>query len=449
MRKLFISAAAIISSIAAVAQHSEIHATLDNSKIYPSTVHSYIITVPDSYTPDQPAALYLGLDGILCYAPEVIDSLMTKQIIPTTIGVFLQPGVVKDSDGSVLRYNRSNEFDATDDRFATFLETELLPAVEKAVTADGRPVKLTRDPENRMIFGLSSGGIAAFTAAWHRPDLFGKIFSGCGTFVPMRGGQNIQAIVRKHEPKPLRICLQDGYSDTWNPIFGSWFEANAMLGTALQFAGYAPMLDWAEGGHSVRRATEIFPDVMTWMWQPDTAAHTTSNNFLAPRLIPGNDWQKITTPVAVKPQSKLPLPDGSAADTYAFYPDKRHIAVTIPGSNFLGQYLVDNDGKPHSGQRFYWLHDYDNSELTIGSMTFDGDGYLWVATSAGIQICDQNGRVRGILSLPRDLNIATTTIAIPADNTVILTDGTHSYQRTFNNLPRPIDGQRPKSQGPA
>ena len=297
MRKLFISAAAILSAIAAVAQHSEITATLDNSKIYPSTVHSYIITVPDSYTPDQPAALYLGLDGILCYAPQVIDSLMAKNVIPTTIGVFLQPGVVKDSDGTVLRYNRSNEFDATDDRFATFLETELLPAVEKAVTADGRPVKLTRDPENRMIFGLSSGGIAAFTAAWHRPDLFGKIFSGCGTFVPMRGGQNIQAIVRKHEPKPLRICLQDGYSDTWNPIFGSWFEANAMLGTALQFAGYAPMLDWAEGGHSVRRATEIFPDVMTWMWQPDTAAHATSNDFLAPRLIPGSDWQPITTPV--------------------------------------------------------------------------------------------------------------------------------------------------------
>ncbi|MDE6643756.1 MAG: hypothetical protein K2K27_06620, partial [Muribaculaceae bacterium] len=97
MRKLFISAAAaIISTVAAVAQHSEIHATLDNSKIYPSTVHSYIITVPDSYTPDKPAALYLGLDGILCYAPEVIDSLMAKQIIPTTIGVFLQPGVVKD-----------------------------------------------------------------------------------------------------------------------------------------------------------------------------------------------------------------------------------------------------------------------------------------------------------------------------------------------------------------
>ncbi|MDE5809445.1 MAG: hypothetical protein K2H59_04075, partial [Muribaculaceae bacterium] len=142
-------------------------------------------------------------------------------------------------------------------------------------------------------------------------------------------------------------------------------------------------------------------------------------------------------------------PDGATVNTYAVYPDKRHIAVTVPGSNFLDQYLVDTNGKLHSGQRFYWLHDYDNSQLTIGSMTFDGDGYLWVVTSAGIQICDQNGRVRGILSLPRDLNPAKTHIFIPTDNTVIITDGTTTYQRQFNNLPRPIDGKRPKSQGPA
>lgn len=449
MKKLFLSAATILSAIVAVAQHSEIHATLEGSALYPSTVHSYIITVPDSYDPATPAALYLGLDGILCYAPQVIDSLMSRGVIPTTIGVFLQPGVVKDTDGNIIRYNRSNEFDATDDRFASFLETELLPAVEKAVTPDGRPVRLTRDPENRMIFGLSSGGIAAFTAAWHRPDMFGKVFSGCGTFVPMRGGHNLQAVVRKHEPKPLKICLQDGFSDTWNPIFGSWFEANAMLGTALDFAGYAPMLDWAEGGHSVRRATEIFPDVMTWMWQPDTAAHATSNDFLAPRLSLGHDWQRLTAPVAVNPESLLELPDGSRAAVFARYPDGRHVAVSAPGSNFLDQYLVDSDGHFHSGQRFYWLHNYDNSELTVGSMTFDGDGYLWVVTSAGIQICDQNGRVRAILSMPRDLNPAATHISIPADNTVIITDGDTTYQRHFNNLPRPVKGQRPKSQGPA
>lgn len=449
MKKLFLSAAAILSAIVAVAQHSEIHGSLNGSAIYPSTVHSYIITVPDSYDPATPAALYLGLDGILCYAPQVMDSLMSSGVIPTTIGVFLQPGVVKDSDGNVIRYNRSNEFDATDDRFATFIETELLPAVEKAVTADCRPVRFTGDPENRMIFGLSSGGIAAFTAAWHRPDLFGKVFSGCGTFVPMRGGHNLQAIVRKHEPKPLKICLQDGFSDTWNPIFGSWFEANAMLGTALDFAGYAPMLDWAEGGHSVRRATEIFPDVMTWMWQPDTVIHATSNDFLAPRLATGHDWQRVANPIDLKPESLLTLPDGTRAAVYARYPDGGHIAVSVPGTNFLVQYLVDGDGSLHSGQRFYWLHDYDNSLLTVGSMTFDGDGYLWVVTSAGIQICDQNGRVRAILSMPRDLNPASTHILIPADNTVIITDGTTTYQRQFNNLPRPIDGQRPKSQGPA
>ena len=33
-------------------------------------------------------------------------------------------------------------------------------------------------------------------------------------------------------------------------------------------------------------------------------------------------------------------------------------------------------------------------------MVFDTEGNLYVATYQGIQVCDQNGRVRAILSLP-------------------------------------------------
>ena len=42
--------------------------------------------------------------------------------MPVTIGVFLQPGVVHDAMGNVVRYNRSNEFDRTSPLFAEFLE---------------------------------------------------------------------------------------------------------------------------------------------------------------------------------------------------------------------------------------------------------------------------------------------------------------------------------------
>lgn len=200
-----------MACVAVRAGHITLCDTLRGSAIYPATTHTFKVTVPDSYDGKSPARLYLGLDGILCNAPEVLDQLMYEGVLEPTIAVFLQPGVVYSEDGSVLSYNRSNEFDATDGRFARFLAEELLPRVESLVTPDGRRLALASDPAGRMIFGLSSGGIAAFTAAWHRPDLFGKVFSGCGTFVPMRGGNDLQALVRKTEPRPLRIFLQDGF----------------------------------------------------------------------------------------------------------------------------------------------------------------------------------------------------------------------------------------------
>ncbi len=157
-----------------------------------------------------------------------------------------------------------------------------------------------------------------------------SLFSGCGTFVPMRGGNDLQAIVRKHEPQGLRIFLQDGFTDTWNPIFGSWYEANRRLASALEFAGYDCKFDWAPGGHSVVRTSEIFPDVMVWMWRDHPAkikANPTGNGLLKELLIEGEDWIAEKT-VAEIPDSKV---------VEAIYPGGSLVAVTVPGSTFIDQ----------------------------------------------------------------------------------------------------------------
>ncbi len=410
--------------------YATITGRLDDSAIYPATSHSFTVTVPDQYDASEPAALYLGLDGILCNAPDVIDTLIASGQMPVTIGVFLQPGVVKDSCGNILRYNRSNEFDAIDGTFARFLETELLPAVQTLKLDDGRQIKITENPDKRMIFGLSSGGIAAFAAAWNRPDLFRRVFSGCGTFVPMRGGNEIQALVRKHEPKPLKIFLQDGFSDSWNQLFGSWFAANAMLGTALEFAGYDCAFDWIEGDHSVRRATEIFTDVMTWIWtdfQSPVKSGKTGIDMLRQLLIEDSDWIKTDRQIH--------------ADTAATYPDRTMRAYRDKNSDWVRQQLFDNDGKAYADQRFYWLHSPHNNLLKTGGMSFDGDGNLWVLTDAGLQICDQNGRVRAILSLPHDFDVSTSGIII-SDGMVEI----NGYVRALN-AKSPVVGVRPDSQG--
>lgn len=432
----------LCAMVAYASGHVTIEGSIESSVTYPGTIHSYTVTIPDNYDGTTPAALYLGLDGVLCSAPDVIDSLINENLIPVTIGVFLQPGLIKDRNGETIRYNRSNEFDAIDGRFASFIEEELLPAIDGMTIADGRRVILSVLPSDRMIFGLSSGGIAAFAAAWNRPDLFGRVFSGCGTFVAMRGGNDLQAIVRKSEPKPLKIFLQDGFDDAWNPLFGSWFEGNKILGSALEFAGYDCRFDWAEGGHSVRRANEIFPDVMTWMWNDHAKVlptRPTSNDFLKGLLIADERWS-----ASGKEHNGTHVPMRNAV-----YPDGSLIAEYAEGSNSLTQSIIDPEtGERLHCQRFYWLHNLDNAMLAVGGMSFDGDGNLWVVTDAGIQICDQNGRVRGIISIPHGLAAATTAIIINDGSVELIPTGNkrQGFTRKFN-VKAPIPGQRPASQG--
>ncbi len=433
--KYFLFVLALVSSVFGVeARYIMMSDSLVGSELYPATVHHFQISVPDSYTGERPAAMYLGLDGILCNAPEVIDSLMQCGEMPVTVCIYLQPGVVKDCSGRVLRYNRSNEFDATDDRFARFIDMELLPYIERLRTSDGRHIRFSPDASERCIFGLSSGGIAAFCAAWHRPDLFGKVFSGCGTFVPMRGGNELQAIVRKHEPKCLRVFLQDGFEDTWNPLFGSWYEANRMLASALEFAGYDCSFDWAEGGHSVRRATEIFPEVMRWLWREEAESRGTSNNLLAPLLESSGEWKRLPE-----------VPDTVRfAEASAVYPDGTFCVEVEDSTNYLTQCLIDESGCRYACQRFYWLHSYDNSDAGVSSMAFDAAGNLWVVTKAGIQICDQNGRVRGILAMPAKSRGAR--LAIAQGMVYILTPDGECYRRRLNTGPA-VAGITPPSQG--
>ena len=119
-RRIFVLVCALAAAFRADA-YTLVDGVLDGSAIYPGTVHRYRISVPEGYDASTPACLYVGLDGVQCRAPERIDSLIAAGAMPPTIGVYLWPGVVRNAAGEVIRYNRSNEFDATDGRFATFL----------------------------------------------------------------------------------------------------------------------------------------------------------------------------------------------------------------------------------------------------------------------------------------------------------------------------------------
>lgn len=398
MKKAFAAFCSIFMPILSCFAFEMLEGQLADSKYYPGTVHTFQVSVPEGYNPENGAALFLGLDGVLCHAPARIDSLISTGDIPSMIGIYLQSGVVKDLNGKVLRYNRSNEFDAPDGRFARFLEAELLPEVQNLKTADGKPLNILKNPRNRLIFGLSSGAAAAFSAAFFRPDLFGKMYGGCGTFVPMRGADGLQSLVRKGETRDVKIYLQDGFSDSWNPLFGSWYEANRLMASALEFAGYECEFDWAEGGHSVARSSLIFPEVMKWLFRDGKGSKMTRNATLAPILASSGEWTEVCVD-SLRCDSVGAL-NKVRRDVSAVYPDSTFVVRRVDGSNYLWQELLDRDGVGYAAQPFYWLHSPENRALRIGGMCFDADGMLWVLTEAGIQICDQNGRVRGILDIP-------------------------------------------------
>ncbi|MEN3335811.1 MAG: gluconolactonase, partial [Blastocatellia bacterium] len=151
--------------------------------------------------------------------------------------------VAADSNTALDRFNRSYEYDGLGDHYARFLLEELLPEVEARKTGDGRPIRLSHNGNDRAIGGSSSGAICAFTAAWERPDAFSRVFSSIGTYVGLRGGDRYSTLIRKVEPKPIRIFLQDGSQDL-NIYGGDWWMANQTMERALLFAGYEVQHVW-------------------------------------------------------------------------------------------------------------------------------------------------------------------------------------------------------------
>jgi len=321
----------------------------DKSRIFPDTVRDYWIYVPAQYKPDKPACVYVGQDGLRFETTTVFDNLIQKKEIPIVIGVFVMPGVVKaaDANASLDRFNRSYEYDGLGDNYVRFLLDELLPEVESKKAGDGRPIRLSHDGNDRAIGGSSSGAIAAFTAAWERPDAFTRVFSAIGTYVDLRGGMRYPSLIRKYEPKPIRIFMQDGSNDN-NKYGGDWWMANQTMERALTFAGYEVQHVWGDGGHTGKQATAVLPDAMRWLWKDWPKRVGTGhigNDTLNDILIPNESWQlvsegyKFTEGPATNAKGEVFFNDVTSSKTYKIGLD-----------NKVSEFIADS--KKGSGQAF-------------------------------------------------------------------------------------------------
>jgi enterochelin esterase-like enzyme len=233
------------------------------SKIFAGTTRDWWVYVPGQYNPENPAAVMVFQDGNAArqYVVPVFDNLIAAGDMPVTVGVFVEPGGIK-----APRDNRSFEYDTLSDQYVRFLLEEILPEVEKTV-------RVRRDAAGRAIAGQSSGAIAAFTAAWERPNEFSRVLSGIGSFTNIQsgktlreGGHNYAAMVRKVPRKPIRIFMQDGANDLDNQ-HGSWWLANQTLARSLAYAGYEYRFEQGQGFHNNNHIRAILPDALRWLWR--------------------------------------------------------------------------------------------------------------------------------------------------------------------------------------
>ena len=273
------------------------------SKIFENTTRDWAIYVPAQYRKEEPAALMIFQDGHSYRdingrfrVPVVFDNLIARGDMPPTIAVFINPGHEKSKqkpDSPWKSSNRSFEYDSLGDRYARFVLDEIIPEVEKRYT-------VSKDPEMRAICGASSGGICAFTVAWERPDAFRKVLSTIGSFTNLRGGNVYPSLIRKTEPKPIRIYMADTSADIDN-AFGSWPWANQQMASALKYMGYDVRFDWAEGyAHSADHGGALFPDAVKWLWRKeshtpvlDTSGDLGGDLTLLNLLIPGQAWEVV------------------------------------------------------------------------------------------------------------------------------------------------------------
>ncbi len=264
------------------------------SKVFPGTVREVTVFIPAQASathssPAKPLCVYVKTDGYNPREKALMEAAIAAKEMPVTVGVFVKPGTLPaPMKGTLDRRNRCFEYDGVSDNNVRFFTEELLPFVAKEYG-----LNLSTDGNDRCISGGSSGGIAAFTAAWHRPEAFSRVYAASGSWVAFRGGHEFPTMVRKFEAKPIRAFLTTATHDMENAA-GDWFLLDQEMDKALKFSGYDYIFRIIDGRH-VAGYAENWREGMAYLWKgwPERVKAGPSAPRAQEILIPGEGWQLV------------------------------------------------------------------------------------------------------------------------------------------------------------
>jgi enterochelin esterase-like enzyme len=229
------------------------------------------VYIPKQYVAGTAAPFIVGADGPDPLLFTALDNLIAQKRVPPMIAISIANGS-GDAQGS----QRGLEYDTMSGRYAEFVETEVLPLVEKEFH-----VTLTKDPNARATMGCSSGGSAALAMAWYHPDLYHRVLTYSGTYVNQQWPWNPdtpggawdfhKTLIPNSPAKPLRLWLQVGDRDNFNDSDGmhDWVLANQQMAKALADKGYAyQFLFSRDAGHCDRAVRlQTLPQALEWVWK--------------------------------------------------------------------------------------------------------------------------------------------------------------------------------------
>lgn len=249
-----------------------------DSKFYPGLNGPYhrnvYVYVPKQYVSGTAAPFIVAQDGrgYTNRLPVVLDNLIAEHRVPVMVAVMINNGG-GDGKGS----ERGLEYDTVSGKYAEFVETEVLPEVERNCH-----VKLTKDPNERATMGGSSGAACAFTMAWFHPDLYRRVLSYSGTFVnqqspfnpasPHGAWEYHEHLIPQNDAKPLRVWLEVGEHDNGynrdEASLHNWVMANQRMSAVLKAKGYHYRFVFAKGARHVDRRVvgETLADALVWVW---------------------------------------------------------------------------------------------------------------------------------------------------------------------------------------